>query len=278
MYWILGLSALVSAAAILIVLRPWQCTPPRITVDVKPDAPAAFGYRTAWLALRTRDTLAVIDQLGLEDLQRANWNGGLAAAYDERLTEDYVFVSPPVAGWTFVVGLALPYPAGAKFADRCTPLLMALGRRFIEVQYYFTYPVIDFYAWARVIDGKLVRAFAWGDDGIMWNNGRVTKEERQIGLRLLEPCTADGHISTNWKGVAAYPNEDHVVALASRWGMDPTRLDEIEAMPALGFIGRIPASWRLQRLSGGEDARELPDPEPPSAPARRGKPDLRPVS
>ncbi len=264
----------------------------QLAVDVAPDTPAAFGYRTSWIAIRTRETGQVVEALDLAGVEAANWKAGIGAVYDEKLGDRTVFISPPVAGWTFVVGLALPHPMGRRFTDRCTPLLMDLGRRFSEVQYYFTYPVIDFYAWARVIDGKLTRAFAWGDDGIIWNTGRVTKEERALGLRLLEAAGSAGAV------FESFPTEDHVVDLAARWGLDPTTLDRIEIAPDKGFLGRAPALWRmttpeLAAASCSASARSASagsgEPESgvdsPGAPslletngASRGRPHLRPVN
>src|SRR4029077_20877967 len=94
--------------------------------------------------------------------------------------------SPPVRDLPFGGGSPFPSALGRGFVDKCTPLLVDLGGRFPEVQYFFSYPPIDFYAWARVRDGRLVRAFAVTDEGIVWNKGRTTKEERGLGLQLFE--------------------------------------------------------------------------------------------
>ena len=141
----------------------------RVIFDATPDRPAPFGLKMAWLAIRTRDTARVIDVLGLVNPRPCNWSSGIGTVYDDQLSENHVFVSPPVNGWTFVVGLSVPYPVGRRFVDKCTPMLLRLGAEFIEVQYFFSYPPIDFFAWARIIHGRLVRAFAIGDEGTIWN-------------------------------------------------------------------------------------------------------------
>ncbi len=143
---------------------------------------------TRWPGLpsRSRDTATVVEHLGLVALQPCSWRSGIGSVYDNRLGNDHIFVSPPVNGWTFVVGLALPYPVGGTFVDKCTPLLDHLGNRFVEVQYFFAYPPIDLFAWARLLEGRLVRAFAITDTGIVWNKGRTTKEERTLGLKLFD--------------------------------------------------------------------------------------------
>ncbi len=126
--------------------------------EASPDGPCPFGCGMAWLAIRSDEPDAVIEALRLENAAPCNWNSGVGAAYDDWLGAAHVFVSPPVRGWTFVVGLPLPHPVGRGFVDKCTPMLVDLGGRFDEVQYFFSYPPIDFYAWARVKDGRLVRA------------------------------------------------------------------------------------------------------------------------
>jgi hypothetical protein len=89
--------------------------------------------------------------------------------YDDRLGENHVFVTAPVDGWTFVVGLCLPHPTSRAFVDKWTPLLVQLGSRFPEVQYFFTYPLIDFFAWAGL--SKAACALAIGDQGVLLNRG-----------------------------------------------------------------------------------------------------------
>ena len=220
----------------------------RVIFDATPDRPAPFGLKMAWLAIRTRDTARVVDVLGLVDPKPCNWNSGIGTVYDDRLGENHVFVSPPVNGWTFVVGLSLPYPVGRSFVDKCTPMLLDLGAEFIEVQYFFSYPLIDFFAWARIIDGKLVRAFAIGDEGTIWNKGKPTKDEKSLGLKLFELRGVRERTGDAGGELILYPTEEHVMRLASRWSVDPTRIDAAPASTSTGFICLAPATWRPERL------------------------------
>ena len=144
----------------------------RVVLAASPDGPCAFGCGMAWLAVRADAPEAVIEALRLEQATSCNWNSGIGAAYDDWLGSAHVFVTPPVRGWVFVVGLPLPAPRRPGFIDKCTPMLVDLGGRFDEVQYFFSFPPIDYFAWARVKDGRLVRAFAVTDEGIVWNKGR----------------------------------------------------------------------------------------------------------
>lgn len=243
----IGLMIAATIAIVVVVLGP-SLHATRYVFDVKPDRPAAFGYKMAWLAVRTRDSNRVAQVLRLTDVERCNWNSGIGSAYDATLGADRIFVSPPVNGWTFVVGLSLPHPVGQAFVDKCTPLLLDLGTEFAEAQYFFTYPLIDFYAWGRVIDGKLVRAFAISDEGIVWNKGKATKEEKALGLKLFELRGVRGRKGDAGGEMILYPTEDHVMTIAARWSTDPTKLDHGAAEPSVGIVGRAPQHWRSERI------------------------------
>jgi len=213
-----------------------------------PEPPRPFGYKMAWLAVKTEATSDVVAALDLVDPVPANWNSGIGAAYDDTLSETHIFVSPPVDGWTFVIGLALPHPVSKSFVDKLTPLLLSMTGRFPDAQYYFTYPLIDFFAWARVKNGRLVRAFAAGDEGVVWNKGRPTREERALGLKLFELRGVQERKGDAGGELLLHPTEDHVLQVARHWSIDPTRLTDSDASAGLGVIGRAPASWRAERV------------------------------
>lgn len=99
----------VAAAAFVIAPR---LTVGRVVFDATPDTPKSFGYRMSWLAIKSTDTHAVAAALALTGLEAANWNTGIGAIYDRDLSDSYVFVSPPVKGWTFIAGVPLPHPVG----------------------------------------------------------------------------------------------------------------------------------------------------------------------
>ena len=225
-----------------------RAAPAEIHFNARPDQPCAFGYGMAWLAIRTRSPLAVVEALRLVEPVPCNWDSGIGAVYDDWLGASYVFVTPPVGDWTFVVGLPLPHPVGRGFVDKCTPLLVDLGGRFAEVQYFFSYPPIDFYAWARVRDGRLVRAFAVTDEGIVWNKGRATKEERGLRLKLFELRGVQGREGDAGGEMILHPTEEHVMRLANRWSLDPTTLDSVAAERGLGHVALVPAAWRAERV------------------------------
>lgn len=225
-----------------------QLAESRILFRTDPDAPVAFGTDMAWLAIRTRDTAAVLEALRLEGAIGCNWASGIGTVYDPELGQGHVFVSPPVGAWTFVVGLPLPQPMPRTFADKCTPLLVALAGRFPEIQYYFSFPPLDFFAWAKMHDGRLVRAFAVSDEGVVWSKGRTTRDETALGLRLFELRGVKGRSGDTGGEMILHPTEEHVMRLAGRWSLDPTTLASVNAAAGIGYVAAAPLAWRAERL------------------------------
>lgn len=235
----------ISIAAFVLAPRLFE---PRLVFDTKPDPPAAFGYRMSWIAIRSSDTARVAEVLEIEAVKAANWRTEIGTVYDERVGQGRVYLTPPVNGWTFVVGMALPQPLGGGFADKCTPMLLDLSGSFPDAQYYVCFPALDLFAWARVVDGKLVRAFAIGDEGVIWNKGRPTKEERGLGLRVGEVRGMKGRKSDVGPPIPIYPTEAQVMHLASCWSLDPTSLTGSKADPGIGYVCTAPQRWRPERL------------------------------
>lgn len=220
----------------------------RVVFGAEPDGPAAFGSNMAWLAIRTHDTAGVVAALDLAGAEPCNWNSGIGTVYDSELGETRVFVTPPVGPWTFVVGMPLPHPLGRSFADKMTPMLADLSAHYRDVQYYVSYPPLDYFAWARVHDRRLVRAFAIGDEGIVWSKGRTSREEKALGLKLFELRGVKNRRGDAGGEIILHPTEEHVHRLAGRWSADPMTLDAMSAEPALGYIAIAPAFWRAERL------------------------------
>ena len=216
----------------------------RLGLSHEPDLPLPFGQNTGWIAIKTHNTRKVANVIGLTKRQAANWRSGLEAVQNPHLGANKVFVSPPLDDWTFIVGGAIPFPGAAHLADNCTPVLTGLGNKFAEVQYYFADEELGFFAWARLKNGKIGRAFAWGDEGIIWNRGRATKEERALGLRPLEPQTAKLQDRASAIQRLVYPGEDHVHRLAGAWSINPMDIKFMETSVGVGIVGTTSPSWR----------------------------------
>lgn len=208
---------------------------------VVPERPRAFGYRMAWVAVKTRDTAKLIHVLELANARSSGWSAGVATVYSERFGLSRVFVTPPVDGWSHVVGLSLPHPMADAFEDLCAPFLIRLSREFGPVNYYASLPDLGYFAWAYLRNGEMNRGFACGAEGVLWNRGAVLPDERAIGLGLFNLQLADRKT-----GLTKQPiSERHVLELASRWSLDPTQLEAREQLTlGLGYLARSPAGWR----------------------------------
>jgi hypothetical protein len=186
------------------------------------EFPVSFGYKTAWLAIDTEDTPAVVEALGLRNLRLATWGEGLYRA---------TFVSPPVLGWTLVEGVR---PEAGD--PRLLPFLEGLSERFGEVQYFGTHRVVDYHAWAKAVDGRVVRAYGWlGERGeLLLDVGPKTLEEEELGFRFIDRTTVAG----DWEGLEM-PGEDDVMRIAGRWSINP---QEVDAYPSVGvgYLGDPP--------------------------------------
>jgi hypothetical protein len=186
------------------------------------DFPVSFGYKTAWLAIDTEDTPAVVEALGLHHVRRATWAEGLYRA---------TFVAPPVLGWTLVEGVR---PEAGD--PRLLPFLEGLSKRFGEVQYFGTHRVVDYHAWAKAVDGRVVRAYGWlGERGeVLLDVGPKTTEEEELGFRFVDRTTVGG----DWEGLQM-PDEEDVMRIAGRWSINPQQIDAYPSV-GVGYLGGQP--------------------------------------
>ena len=241
------LAGLALYIAFRVIRSKWRFD--RLQPSSEPDLPLPFGQRIGWIAINATIEVSVGRAVGITKKEFANWRSGLEIVHNSSIGAGKVFISPPLNGWTFVIGTAIPFPAGSKHADNCMPLLAALGDKFEDVQYYFADEELGFFGWARIRHGKIGRAFAWGDEGIIWNRGRATREERALGLRPLEPQTAKREERASALQRLVYPGEDHVHRLAGAWSINPMDIKFLESSMGVGLIGTPPPSWRKREAS-----------------------------
>ena len=247
--------------------------------DPAPDKPQSFGYRISWFAVKAAAPAAVLDALEFEQGAPANWRTGLAAAdgREAKAPERYVFAAPPVGGWTLVAGFWLPEPyipsQGPRDGTKFEELFTGLMNRFAEVQFFGSYRVVDYCAWARAENGKVVRIFSYADGEVYANLGEQTPEEASLNFAKLDglaPPKATGRlyeiaedmeagqntpIATGMperearakvhRQRRALPNESDVVDLAGLWSIDPTRLSDRDLPEGVGLVARIPEKYFL---------------------------------
>jgi hypothetical protein len=155
----------------------------------------------------------VIDTLHLREPRPSSWADGVAWAYNGG-----VFVTPPLRGYVLCVSFSLDFPSG-PFPGESTPVLERLAQRFDDVQYFFSYRVVERHAWARFKGGKRVRAFAISDFQKYWDIGPRTEAESGIDLTC--------------------PSEDDVMKIAGQWSLNPTELETMGLEVTQGIRGSL---------------------------------------
>jgi hypothetical protein len=226
--------------------------------DPVPNKPVPFGYKCQWLAIKTEDTKAVADAVFLRNAQPATWQEGIQWAYGSKL-----FVSPPVDGWSLVVGNCLPdagRPDGPDWQpDRCTPLIVHLSKRFGEVQYFGTHRIAEYHAWMKACAGRILRACAYlGEQGVtIWNRGGLTPEENKLGFTSPRESSNAGEDTFT----EIFPDEDFVMQIAGKWSINPQTLEGYGSNSTMGLVGDLgPAFFRVDRrkITYGEYWRMFP--------------------
>jgi len=184
-----------------------------------------------WLAIRGEDLALVQATLGLQRPRPCSWEEGLNAIHGQKL-----FISPPCKGWILVMGPALPDPA--EDVDRCFRFLLHLSRKLGHVQFFGYNRILNHHGWAVLSEGTVSRAYIWADQ-TLWNQGRLTREEIDLGLR----CFDYGEVLERDDFSQADPaavNVERVPALAARWSLDPTAINARTLRQSQGIAGRFP--------------------------------------
>jgi hypothetical protein len=141
-------------------------------------------------------------------------------------------------------------------------------KRFDDVQFFGSYRVVDFTAWARAVNGRPARIFAYADGEVSANVGEQTPEEASLrfaNLTGLSPPVArdkilkmaeeqeaeeDALVASGFsrqeaqarvrENGRAFPGEEQVVELAAMWSIDPRQLSNQEHLRGVGLVARLP--------------------------------------
>jgi hypothetical protein len=220
----------------LAALAAMACKPKLLSIfDAPPpdDCPIPFGSDTAWLAVFSKETGAVAASLHLHDAESATWKDGLAASNEQSL-----FVTPPLADWTLIVGKILFPPTEIEFFIRS--FLEILSRQFDDVQFFCNRGDNGLNAWARARKGRLIRGYCWSGEKkqTIWEFGDPTKEERDLALDTLPPQVE--HSDDRAGGIQIIPDDQTVFQLAYLWSIDPSNLTPEYKEPVTGIVGQVP--------------------------------------
>ncbi|WP_152249144.1 hypothetical protein [Xanthomonas maliensis] len=224
--------------------------PPRtVQLETQPDFPEDFGLKMNWFAIKTSDVNAVLKVLNFGSGSSANWSSGIRAAYDTRargFDKDLAFVTPPIDGWVIVAGAALPYPVmhtpdrHEGIGDAFDVLFSRLAASFSDVQFFGSYRVVDFVAWARRKMGEPDRIFAFGDGDVYANVGKQTADEVLLGLPNLDDLSLEEATARMFEDEAPFLDEEAPLLLAGRWSINPGKLSETSLSAACGVVVELP--------------------------------------
>lgn len=205
-----------------ILPEPESATDTRLTASV-------FEAPGRWLAVRGSDPHEIETALGVQHARACTWGDAIAAPFEPRL-----FISPPVRGWIVVMGCDLPDPSDD--IDECFKFLTGLSQRLGEVHFFARNRAVSHHGWARLDQGRVLRAYAWAGE-TLWNQGQVTSAERQLQMRCLDYVQSAESLGLAGREVLA-ANTDKVVRLAAAWSIDPTAV-ESSTLDAKGIAGDL---------------------------------------
>ena len=204
-------------------------TPARSTFAESQLSASVFEAPSRWLAVRSQSPRAVQEALGVRHPRACSWSDALAAPFEPRL-----FISPPVEGWIVVMGCDLPDPAND--IDECFKFLTSLSQRLGEIQFFSRNRAVSHHGWARIADGKVVRAYAWAGE-TLWNQGTPTEAERDLKMRCLGYLENADVLGLAERELLAL-NTERVVRLAAAWSIDPTSIGAA-ALESKGIAGDL---------------------------------------
>jgi hypothetical protein len=195
--------------------------------------PSACSGPCLWLAIRDSHPHEVQAALRLHNPTPCSWEEGLSAAHEQKL-----FISPPVGGWTLVMGASLPDPA--EDVDACFHFVRELSEKLGQVQLFGFNRGLQHHAWVQAEQGAILRAYAWAGR-TLWNQGPLTEAERDLGLTCLEYGEIPEHVPCGQPhGLAA--NTERVTLLAARWSVNPSAIDLRFVKAGNGIAGRLSSS------------------------------------
>ncbi|MFE9902491.1 hypothetical protein [Streptomyces achromogenes] len=124
------------------------------------SAPLIRACWLSWLAVATVDQAEVAKALGLTDIREITWADGVElineVAHDEEEPFSVVVVTPPMRGWTLVVGPYFGLPCPQQTAQ-VSELCQELSARFGKAQLFFHSEQNDGEAWLIAERGRIIR-------------------------------------------------------------------------------------------------------------------------
>lgn len=213
-----------------------------------------FGYKMGWFAIRNANKKNVLTALGFTIIKEVGWNEGIDTIYDD--IDNTVFITPPVNGWTFVIGRLTADAGGEVDVVNVEKFITNLSKQFGEVQAFATHRVVDFHHWMLARNGSLIRSFAYcGENGeVLTNKGKLTQiEESYEWDQLLKFCSDEEDQTDEFDGFSDegdeldefwLPDEETVMEVAGAWSINPTEIEDLSLDEGSGILAFAPGNYR----------------------------------
>lgn len=210
----------------------------------KPDQPLDFPLTSIWFSVRSMDNRKVAETLGLSGVIKTNWESGR----DFALENDCVFVTPQIDGWVLATGIDLPSGNTRPSFKRLKKKLTALSTEFGEA--YFFAAFMDYYCWAKAVDGKIDRLYAYdGNSDGYFSIGEPLGAERWYKLVDKTPDEIPEEDQEYWeREEITFPDPELVRKIAADWSIDPTKLKERRNLAGLGLAGILSNEDNLKKI------------------------------
>lgn len=214
------------------------------------DEPIEFGYKIAWIAVKTDNKLKLSKILGIKDLRPSNWESGIENAYGRGVygrrmhrkdpLRKCVFITPQIGEWTLAVGLGLLFSDTQESIVKLENVLNELSSEFGEAQFFGTHRVSDYHSWMKSVNGKMERVYSFvgSEMETIKVYGNPTEAEKGLSLfnSLSEEAESDEYFE---REDIDYADEELVMKIAQNWSVNPAIFaarDDIK--DELGILGK----------------------------------------
>lgn len=238
------LIGLIVIVGITLILFRKKSTPEQIyspsafssTIDKSiPDSAVSFGYKCVWIAARTDKKNRLAEILRLKNLSECNWQIGIDKAYNGA-----VFITPAIDDWTLACGFGLPHGDSKEGIEEVKLILKTLSKEFGDAQFFATHRVTEYHCWIKATNGQIERVYSFsGESGEnLAIEGEPTKFEQT--LKLVNTFSDEAKNEEYFEREDLdWPDEELLMQVAGHWSIDPTKLEERNAIaPGLGLLAQ----------------------------------------
>ena len=172
-----------------------------------------FGYKIVWLAIKGAEIDTILSCCPeLRYVREAGWKDAM-----KEVTEKWTkaMLSGPYDGWVFLIGSGL---WDLSQVDEIVKVMGRIGERAKEVCYFASHRVSEAYAFARVVQGKMIRLYSYADGQLFGCIGERSDVEEKLSLTFAE------REEDLFEEGFDYIDEEDVLRIAGEWSMHPEAL------------------------------------------------------